>query len=658
METLTSTYRIIKKLGEGSGGIVYLAYHTRLQKEVVLKQIKNTKKNIEKNRREVDILKNLKHSYLPQVLDFLEIEGCFYTVMSFIPGKSLQQVIDEGYTPTIQQLIRWGMQLSSALNYLHMQNPPIIHSDIKPSNIMLTPQGTICLIDFNISFFLDGTTMLGYTNGYSSPEQKALAKGERDKKIVLDNKTDIYSVGATLYYLATKTKALSPDFDFLKEKTNEAFASVIKICMAQEKKDRYDDAFAMFKAFQSIPKKDKRYRDLKHKHQFIYAILVVILTLSILSCGLGVHTMKKEKVRKYNDLVADQITYREQRNQQKEEEVFKKAIALLPSSIESYYQNALTLYEIGEYQKCLDFISYDILENEDLDLLQKKVVEVYNLKANCHFKLKDYTQAVQSYETLFKLGGRKYDYYRDYAIALAYDKQVAKAREKLQEAIDHGMSDDTIYFTKGEIAKSLEKDEEAVKDLKQCLSLTENTELMERSYILIGDIYEKNTALKEAYALWHEACEKLPAQKQLIIMERLIQTDINLAAQSNDSTYQKEAVSILEKIISNQWENYNTYDNLVILNEKLKNYEQAEIYLAKMVKLYGNDYNIQKRYAFLQIDYQEMLENQNRDYKLFESYYEQAKDLYSRRENQNDTDPEMELLETVHQMVVSGGWLS
>mgnify|MGYP002233785738 FL=1 len=117
--------------------------------------------------------------------------------MSYIPGKSFQTTSTRGTSFLKQsQLRRWGMQLCSALDYLHNQKPPIIHSDIKPANIMLTPQGNICLIDFNISFFLDGTAIVGYTHGYSSPEQKSIAFHENKEGIVVDDKTDIYSVGA------------------------------------------------------------------------------------------------------------------------------------------------------------------------------------------------------------------------------------------------------------------------------------------------------------------------------------------------------------------------------------------------------------------------------------------------------------------------------
>ena len=161
IETLTDTYEIQERLGAGGGGIVYKAYHKRLRKEVVLKQIRNKSISMSVNRQEVDILKNLNHSYLPQVFDFLDVDGEIYTVMSYIPGKSFQQLMKEGYHFSQNQLIRWGMQICSALNYLHSQNPPIIHGDIKPANIMLKPDGNICLIDFNVSFFLDENAILG-----------------------------------------------------------------------------------------------------------------------------------------------------------------------------------------------------------------------------------------------------------------------------------------------------------------------------------------------------------------------------------------------------------------------------------------------------------------------------------------------------------------
>ena len=117
---------------------------------------------------------------LPEALTSLpaatSINGEIYTAMSFIPGRSLKELMEERRQFSQRQLIRWAMQLCSALNYLHTQTPPIIHGDIKPANIMVTPRGDVCLIDFNVSFAVNGNTVLGYTEGYASPERSVRKK--------------------------------------------------------------------------------------------------------------------------------------------------------------------------------------------------------------------------------------------------------------------------------------------------------------------------------------------------------------------------------------------------------------------------------------------------------------------------------------------------
>lgn len=251
----SDTYEIIGYLQSGSGGAVYKAYHKRLKKEVVLKRIKQKNVNMRINRQEVDILKNLNHSYLPQVLDFLNVDGEIYTVMSFIPGHSFKELLEEGVHFTQNQLIRWGMQLCSALYYLHSQNPPIVHGDIKPANIMLTPQGNICLIDFNISFFMDENTVLGYTEGYTSPEQYIIALDKKSihaipNHTVVDEKSDIYSVGATFYHLITghklERRRSGREYEELQEHVSEGLASVIMKAIVLERDKRYANAWKMY----------------------------------------------------------------------------------------------------------------------------------------------------------------------------------------------------------------------------------------------------------------------------------------------------------------------------------------------------------------------------------------------------------------------------
>ena len=175
---IASTYEILREIGAGGGGTVYLAHHSRLDKLVVLKvDNRRHQVNLKSLRREVDALKNLSHSYIPQVYDFIEEDGVYYTVMDFIEGESLDKSLARGEIFTQPQILKWADQLLQALEYLHQQPPNgILHGDIKPANIMLTPKGDICLIDYNIALALgeSGAVRVGFSSGYASPEHYGL----------------------------------------------------------------------------------------------------------------------------------------------------------------------------------------------------------------------------------------------------------------------------------------------------------------------------------------------------------------------------------------------------------------------------------------------------------------------------------------------------
>lgn len=652
MDYFNQTYEIRSKIGEGTGGVVYLAYHKRLEKLVVLKQIKRVSRNLESNRREVDILKNLQHTYLLQVFDFFYIKDKVFTVMSYIPGQSLKQLCDQGYQFTNQQLISWAMQLCLALNYLHSQNPPIIHSDIKPANIMLRPDGNICLIDFNISFFLDGTAMLGYTNGYSSPEQRSIALNHNDQ-VKLDEKSDIYSIGATLYYLATKKKydENNPDFVTLINNTSETFTRIIKKALSYNKNDRYQSAYEMYQALKNMPLDDKRYLSLIKKQRIIQISLTLLLAVSIVLTGLGIYTLKLERVEYYNELVASQKEYRIAKQFDKQSEVFKEARELLPSSLESYYQNALSLYQQDKYQECIEFIDYDVLDNERIDINQDKIGYFYGISGNCYFELEEYQDAVDQFASAVDYLGYDEELYPDYPIALAYNDELDLANEELEKAIEHGLSEDSLYYARGEINKSLDNDDIAIENFDHCLKISDDDELKERAYVLMSDIYVDDQELNKAHDILTEAVDSLPVTYQMTLLERLIQVNIDL----NTDASRKEALTYLQQVIDNNWDSYDTYDNIVVLNMKLKDYDQVTNTLDYMLKTYNEDYNIYKRYAFLEIDLQEAKDNSQRSYQQFEKYYLKAKELYQDSKSSNDT--EMALLDSLYQQVERGGWL-
>ena len=129
---IANTYEVLQEIGEGGGGKVYLGRHTRLDKTIVIKEDKRSlTASPEVLRREVDALKNLSHTYIPQVYDFVEEDGVVYTVMDYIDGESLDKPLKRGERLEQKQVVEWACELLEALAYLHAYPPyGILHSDI------------------------------------------------------------------------------------------------------------------------------------------------------------------------------------------------------------------------------------------------------------------------------------------------------------------------------------------------------------------------------------------------------------------------------------------------------------------------------------------------------------------------------------------------
>lgn len=205
-------YRIERLVASGGMGAVYRAIDTRFNRPCAVKEMldefsdeKDRAQAVEWFSREATLLLDLNHPCIPRVRDFFIERGRHYLVMDFIEGSTLAEVLEkEGNVLGIQGVrgvteVRariWARQLCDVLNYLHRQTPPIIFRDLKPSNIMVTGRDEIRLIDFGIarSFQSQGKATIIMTLGYAPPEQ---LHGQPEPR------SDIYSLGATLYRLLT-----------------------------------------------------------------------------------------------------------------------------------------------------------------------------------------------------------------------------------------------------------------------------------------------------------------------------------------------------------------------------------------------------------------------------------------------------------------------
>ena len=338
---IAGLYEIERELGSGGGGVVFLAKHQRLGKHVVLKGDKRSLTSKQSAlRREVDSLKNLSHSYIPQVYDYVSDRETVYTVMDFVDGESLDKLLANNARFEQPRILAWARQLLEAVAYLHQQPPHgILHADIKPSNIMLTPQDEIRLIDFNIALHLgeDGAVAVGQSFGYASPEHygidystgattdvpentddgiKPLTESDvrtvvddldvaspskptySGKKKLIDVRSDIYGIGATLYHLLTgvRPKREATEVEpILRQHCSGALAAIIEKAMAPNPDLRYQSAEEMLSDILNIRKNDPRVKRWKRIRTIACAAITFAVVVGGLSAFAGMSLAEQEQ---------------------------------------------------------------------------------------------------------------------------------------------------------------------------------------------------------------------------------------------------------------------------------------------------------------------------------------------------------------------------
>ena len=260
-------YRIVRIEGTGGFGTIYKAQDTRFQagRVVAVKEMSDVYLDVHEKalalqsfRQEAEILAQLKHTNLPGVFDFFEENGKAYLVMEFIKGSTQERELEISGAPLDEALVmRWALQLCDVLHYLHTQQPPIIFRDLKPSNVMITEEMQIKLIDFGIARIFKvqaetDTRTLG-SRSYAAPEQYGGSQS--------DARTDIYALGATLYKLLTgmtplevplrqaKAAFLSPRE--LNPRLSIVTEQIILKAMNLQPSDRFQSALDMFYAIGS-----------------------------------------------------------------------------------------------------------------------------------------------------------------------------------------------------------------------------------------------------------------------------------------------------------------------------------------------------------------------------------------------------------------------
>ena len=245
---LNNRYLIIRGIAGGGFGVVYLARDTALSgKYRAVKEMSREGPDpsvIERSFRiEAEILSALEHPCIPAITDFFIEENKLYLVMDYVKGETLKKLLRNlpgNKFFSEDQVLTWCLSVADVLEYLHNRPEPILFRDIKPDNIMVTEEGDVKLIDFGIAKVFAGpgadtTKYALYTEGYAPPEQWA---GKAEKR------SDIYSLGVTVYHLLTKVhpKEVGPHFPPVEEQNpslSQGMSRIINKSIEIKISDRY-----------------------------------------------------------------------------------------------------------------------------------------------------------------------------------------------------------------------------------------------------------------------------------------------------------------------------------------------------------------------------------------------------------------------------------
>jgi serine/threonine-protein kinase len=263
---LSQRYKIVRKLGEGGYGAVYLAEDIRLaDKKVAIKELMDaTTESQALFANEAKLLASLNHHGLVRVSDFFSEGRSYYLVMDYIEGQDLLEFIadaeSKGIMLPFDQVMDWMTQLCEAVAYIHKRNPPIVHRDIKPSNVRLNTSGQAVLVDFGIAKADPKAKTVRMAKavslGFSPPEQYGSGSGT-------DTRSDVYALGATLYCLLSiqiptdaserlinSAELVAPST--FNKKVPKALDAIILKAMSMNSLQRYRDASELLDALRTL----------------------------------------------------------------------------------------------------------------------------------------------------------------------------------------------------------------------------------------------------------------------------------------------------------------------------------------------------------------------------------------------------------------------
>lgn len=450
-------YEILKLIGKGGMSRVYLAMDQNLNKQWAVKEIEKHKNDINNEvmiqsaMAEANMIKKLDHPSLPRIVDIINKENFIYVVMDYIEGEPLSNILNKQGAQPQELVIHWAIELCGVLDYLHRQTPPIIYRDMKPSNIMLQPNGNIKLIDFGIAReykeeSLADTVSLG-TKGYAAPEQFG-GKGQTDAR------TDIYCLGVTLYHLLTGQNPCEPPYEiypirYWNPQLSSGLEYIIQKCTQLNPNDRYQSCAELLYALEHYDEMDESYRS-RQKRRLNKFVSVVAAATIFLIIGITCQILKYNT----NNSDYDNNIRRAEMSATTEEKInyYMRAIDIKPDDVQAYFgmieafkDDAIFLVEEEEqFKKKINGNLAKLQQNEEYGDLAFEIGKLYwyyydyGRTETSDNQITRMKSAIQWFEAACRYGGEESEYYKTALMYHDIGKFNRDITLNVQEASDKG----------------------------------------------------------------------------------------------------------------------------------------------------------------------------------------------------------------------------
>lgn len=535
-------YKILSEIGHGGMSVVYMAINEKANKTWAIKEVrKDGVMDFEAVKQglivETELLKKLKHPNLPSIVDVIEDEHTFLIVMDYIEGNPLSKALEEFGAQPQEYVIEWARQLCDVLGYLHSRTPSIIYRDMKPSNIMLKPDGNLTLIDFGTAREfkeknLADTTCLG-TVGYAAPEQFG-GMGQTDAR------TDIYCLGATLYHLVTGYNPSEPPYEIkpirdINPNLSSGLERILLKCVQRNPQDRYQSCAELMYALEHYEEIDDRYRK-KQKRKLGGFLTAAVLTVVFGVSGIVLNQAAKSKATDNYDSILEEAA----------------KTADYSQKVKLYGDCIAIPGKAGEKEAYLGLIQA-FKENDSIFSVEEQDMLVRQIK-NHRSQLLEYPE--RYVEICFETG-KLFWYYYDYGDGS--DNQVTKMKSAVEwfddvlnyapeEYTERGMArvyrDIGIFYRDISINTVEASDKgvylpffERLKELVDTVSANEN-----ESEIVKLELYELTRSSLQQYATKLKA-DGLTREDLLALYEK-VEASVKEVDATTDKTNEKKAATI------------------------------------------------------------------------------------------------------------------